>query len=58
MGKDELIDILVSCYREDKADMKSLSKEELEELYEAYNDDSDMFPNGRDFEAEDEDGPF
>jgi len=33
-------------------------KEEFEEMKSELDDDSDMFPNGRDYEAEDEDGPF
>lgn len=57
MRKDEIINILVSNYHEDVREMKKMKKAELEELLEEYGDDSDMFPNGRDFEAEDEDGP-
>lgn len=33
-------------------------KSEYEIFKEEYNDDSILFPNGRDFDAEDEDGPF
>ena len=39
----------------DELELKKLSKEELEELYEDLTDDSDMYPNGRDYDAEDED---
>ena len=31
-------------------------KEEYEEMLKEHPDNSDMFPNGRDFDAEDEDG--
>lgn len=30
---------------------------EYEEMMDEISDDSSMFPNGRDFDAEDEDGP-
>ena len=42
MTKAEIIEILVDNYREDR-----------EELLEEYGDDSVMFSNGRDFDAED-----
>ena len=32
-----------------------MTKEEYDEIIDEY-DDSDMFPNGRDYDAEDEDG--
>lgn len=57
MRKDELIDILVGNFRKDAREMKKMKKAELEELLEECNDDGGMFPNGRDFEAENEDGP-
>ena len=31
-------------------------KEEYNEMIEEFSDDSDMFPNGRDYDVEDEDG--
>lgn len=31
-------------------------KEEYDEMREEFSDDSDMYPNGRDYDAEDEDG--
>lgn len=38
------------------------SYEEVEEVYQYFKDEicdtSDLFPNGRDYDAEDEDGPF
>ena len=37
------------------AELSKMKKKELEELFEDYNCNSDMYPNGRDFEAEDED---
>ena len=39
----------------DELELKKLSKEELEELYEDLTADSDMYPNGCDYDAEDED---
>ena len=45
----------VSCSEEDSYE---IVKEEYEIFLDEYNDDSDMFPNGRDEDAEDEDGPF
>ena len=38
---------------EDPAELKGLTKDELMELYENYTDDSLLFPNGRDYDAED-----
>lgn len=35
-----------------------MKRNEPEEEFEGYEDDADLFPNGRDYEAEDEDGPF
>ncbi|WP_187115110.1 hypothetical protein [Clostridium tyrobutyricum] len=53
MTKAEIIEILVDTYREDKDELKKMKKDELEEILEEYEDDSSMFPNGRDFDAED-----
>lgn len=53
MTKAEIIDILVDYYREDRVELGKMKKDELEELLEEYGDDSSMFPNGRDFDAED-----
>ena len=33
-------------------------KEEYDNMIDEYSDNSDLFPNGRDYDAEDEDGPF
>lgn len=54
MRKNELIKILVDNYFQDYDEVSSLTKEELEELLEELEDSSDMYPNGRDFDAEDE----
>lgn len=44
-----------SCNEKDSyADVKS----EYETYKDETNDDSDLFPNGRDYDAEDEEGPF
>lgn len=53
MTKAEIIEILVDNYREDKEEMKKMKKDELEELLEEYGDHSSLFPNGRDYDAED-----
>ena len=56
MRKFDLIEYLVRKYQRDYEELKDMSKEELEELLVELEDDSDLFPNGRDFDAEDEDG--
>ena len=56
MRKFDLIEYLVKKYQRDYEELKDMSKEELEELLVELEDDSDLFPNGRDFDAEDEDG--
>lgn len=33
-------------------------KKEYDNMIDEYGDDSSLFPDGRDYEAEDEDGPF
>lgn len=35
-------------------DLKEMSSKELDAIIEDLNDDSDMYPNGRDYDAEDE----
>ncbi|MBQ7568666.1 hypothetical protein IJT17_07680 [bacterium] len=57
MTKKELIELLVSYYDCDEDELKEYSRADLQQLWDDYNDDSDMFPNGRDYDAEDEDGP-
>ena len=56
MRKNELVKLLVDKYFQDYDEMVSSTKEELEELLEELEDSSDMYPNGRDFDAEDEGG--
>ena len=56
MTKAELIDLLVSDYWQDESELKKMTKAELEDLFDDLTDHSDMFPNGRDYDAEDEDG--
>lgn len=51
MRKSELIELLLE-YDEDIKELKKMTKDELEELYEEYTDTSVMFPNGRDYDAE------
>ena len=45
----------VSCTIDDDYDTV---KEEYEIFLDEISSDSDLFPNGRDYDAEDEDGPF
>lgn len=40
----------------DKDELMNLNDDELEDLMNEHTDDSDLFPNGRDEDAEDEDG--
>ena len=56
MSKFDLIEYLVRKYQQDYEELKDLSKKELEDLLAELEDDGDLFPNGRDFDAEDEDG--
>ncbi len=52
MKKADIVEILVTDYREDRGEMKKMTKNELEELLNEYSDDCSMFPNGRDYDAE------
>ena len=56
MTKAELIDLLVSDYGQDESELKKMTKAELKALLDDLTDHSDMYPNGRDYDAEDEDG--
>lgn len=51
MSKNELIEILVNDYGEDKDEMKKMSKKELEELIEEFADHSDLFPNDDEYDG-------
>lgn len=56
MSKSEKIQYILECdssYTEEY--LKKLSNKELDSMITDINDDSDMFPNGRDYDAEDED---
>lgn len=55
MLKKDLINRILeiaSYYEGD--DLKGMSRIELEDILEEITGDSDMYPNGRDYEAEDE----
>lgn len=60
MVKQDMINFLVEHNGEDEAKLKEQSYEEVKNLYTEIKaelgDDSTMFPNGRDTDAEDEDG--
>lgn len=51
MGKQELINYLFEKYREDKNELENMKEEELKERLEAYEDHSDMFPNGDEYDG-------
>lgn len=53
--RKEMIQCLIDTWNHEKEDLMEMSDSELEQLINDYNDDSDMFPNGRDEDAEDED---
>ena len=52
--KSEIIEFLLK-YNYDYDELKKQKKEELEELFEEHTSTSDVFPNGRDVDSEDED---
>lgn len=51
MTKRELIDYLVETYHEDREELKQMNKEELVEKLENYEDHSELFPNGDEFDG-------
>ena len=58
MRKAEKIEILLQYSPWlDETELKQMTVSELDELIDDLNDDSDMYPNGRDYDAEDEDWP-
>lgn len=59
MTREEMLEEMDQRCWEHKLDEDSTDKEveaEYEAMLDEYSDDSDMFPNGRDHDAEDEDG--
>lgn len=58
MRKAEKIERLLElCHWFTEAELKKKKVEELDELLDEFTDDSDLYPNGRDYDAEDEDWP-
>lgn len=58
MRKAEKIEILLEYHPFlDKADLKKMKAAELDALMDELDDDSVLYPNGRDYDAEDEDWP-
>lgn len=56
MNKNDMINrILEISSLYDKKTLSNMSKDDIVEIFEEITDTSDMFPNGRDFDAEDED---
>ena len=56
MTKAQLIEHLVNNYQQDKAELEEKTPTELKALLDDLTDHSDMYPNGRDYDAENEDG--
>ena len=54
--KQQLIEELHNGFDYNIDELKKMSKEELMELYDELNGYDVLFPNGRDYDAEDEDG--
>lgn len=54
MNKVDYIDRLIN-YGENRAELNRLDIEDLKEKLAEYEDESNLFPNGRDSDAEDED---
>ncbi|MCD2347399.1 hypothetical protein [Clostridium guangxiense] len=52
MNRKDIIERLLEL-GEDKQELRKMKKDELEELLEEYTDESTMYPNGRDYDAED-----
>ena len=50
MTKGDLIEALIE-YGEDRDELKRMTKEELKEQLEEYEDTSDMFPNGDQYDG-------
>ncbi len=58
MNRNEKIQYILereSLY--DRDELRAMSDEELDLTIADIDDDSDMYPNGRDYDAEDEDWP-
>lgn len=56
MNKNDMINrILEISSLYDKKTLSNMSKDDIVEIFEEITDTSDIFPNGRDFDAEDED---
>lgn len=53
MTREEMIDFLVETYNEDREELEEMDNISLEERFEEYEDDSTMYPNGRDYDSED-----
>lgn len=54
--KQELIDELVNGFEYDTKELSKMPKEDLQELYDELHGTDVLFPNSRDYDAEDEDG--
>ncbi len=54
--KQELIDELVNGFEYDPKELSKMPKDDLQELYDELHGRDILFPNSRDYDAEDEDG--
>ena len=55
-NKQQLIEELHDGFDYNINDLKKMSKEELQELYDELHGLDVLFPNGRDYDSENEDG--
>ena len=55
-AKNQLIDELVDGFDYNRSDLSKQTKDELQELYNELHGADVLFPNERDYDAEDEDG--
>lgn len=54
--KQQLIEELSNGFDYDRKELSKMPKDELQELYDELHGEDILFPNGRDYDAEDEDG--
>lgn len=55
MSRNEIIQYILEYDPSyDEEDLNGMSTEKLKAIFDEINDDSDMYPNGRDYDPEDE----
>lgn len=55
-SKAQLIEELSNGFDYDVNELKKMHLEELQEIYDELHNDDLLFPNGRDYDSEDEEG--